>query len=321
MATVATAVKLKARSRKIGIGFLVLLVLTGISLLSFYLRPEFFIDKLQQFRVWRMGLQPEFVVLNGQKIRYLVGGTGKPLVLVHGLAGRSEDWIALVPYFVDNGYKVYAPDLLGYGQSARPDVDYSISLEEDIVKQFLDSQGLKQPDMAGWSMGGWITLKFAADHPERVQKLILLDSAGVKFDPKNVPLLRPKTEADLGRMMQVLTPHPPHIPSFYATDILRGFAREDWIIDRALKSMYTGKDLMDARLNTIRTPVLLLWGREDVLTPSSMGEQMHNGIPQSELKIFDGCGHLAPVECSSEVGPTMIDFLSDGNAAGQRTIH
>jgi pimeloyl-ACP methyl ester carboxylesterase len=300
-------------------GFLVLVVLTGTALLSFYLRPEFFVDKLQQFRVWRMGLQPQFVSLNGQKIRYLVGGTGKPLVLVHGLAGRSEDWIALIPYFVHDGYKVYAPDLLGYGQSARPDVDYSISLEEDIVKQFIDSQGLKQPDMAGWSMGGWVTLKFAADHPERVQKLILLDSAGVKFDPKNVRLLRPKTEADLVRMMQVLTPHPPHIPSFYATDILRGFAREDWIVDRALKSMYTGKDLMDARLNTIRTPVLLLWGREDVLTPPSMGEQMHSAIPHSELKIFGGCGHLAPVECSSEVGQAMVEFLSDGNSARQQS--
>lgn len=315
MATVGTAVKLKARRRKIGIPFLVLAILAGTALLSFYLRPEFFVDKLQQFRVWRMGLQPGFVVLNGQRIRYVVGGAGKPLVLVHGLAGRSEDWIALIPYLVDNGYKVYAPDLLGYGQSARPDVDYSISLEEDIVKQFIDSQDLKQPDMAGWSMGGWITLKFAADHPERVHKLILLDSAGVKFDPKNVPLLRPKTEADLVRMMQVLTPHPPHIPSFYATDILRGFAREDWIIDRALKSMYTGKDLMDARLNTIRTPVLLVWGREDVLTPASMGEQMHNVIPRSELKIFEGCGHLAPVECSSEVGPAMVEFLKAGGNA------
>ena len=321
MATVGTAVKVKARSRKISIAFLVLVVPALTALLSFYLRPGFFVEKLQQFRVWRMGLQPEFVVLNGQRIRYLVGGTGKPLVLVHGLAGRGEDWIALLPYFLDNGYKVYAPDLLGYGESARPDVDYSISLEEDIVKQFMDSQGLKQPDMAGWSMGGWITLKFAADHPERVKELILLDSAGVKFDPKNVPLLRPKTESDLGRMMQVLTPHPPHIPSFYATDILRGFAREDWIIERALKSMYTGKDLMDARLNTIRTPVLLLWGREDVLTPPSMGEQMHNAIPGSELKLFDGCGHLAPVECSGGIGQAMIEFFDNGSVTGQRSTH
>ncbi|HWG87237.1 MAG TPA: alpha/beta hydrolase [Candidatus Acidoferrales bacterium] len=302
---------------------LLLLVLLGaIGLLSFYLHPEFFVDKLQQFRVWRMGLQQESVVLNGQKIHYLVGGAGKPLVLVHGLGGRSEDWIALIPQLMNHGYRVYAPDLLGFGQSARPDVDYSISLEENIVRLLLDSQNLKQPDMAGWSMGGWIALKFAADRPERVHKLILLDSAGVSFDARNVPLLRPKTEADLARMMNVLTPHPPSIPSFYAADLLRGFAREDWIIDRALKSMYTGKDLMDGRLGTVKAPVLLIWGRQDVLTPPSMGEQMRSGIPHSELKAFDGCGHLAPVECSGEVGQAMVEFLKSGDASGQRsTFH
>jgi pimeloyl-ACP methyl ester carboxylesterase len=319
LATAGTAVNVKKRSRRIGIVLLVLVLLAATGLLSFYFHPGFFLGELQRFRAWRMGLQPKSVVLRGQKIHYIVGGAGKPLVLVHGLAGRSEDWFALIPQLVDNGYKVYALDLLGYGQSARPDVDYSISLEEEIVKDFLDSQGLREPDMAGWSMGGWISLKFAADHPERVHKLILLDSAGLKFDAVNVPLLRPKTEADLARMMQVLTPHPPHIPSFYAADLLRDFATEDWIIDRALKSMYTGKDLLDGRLSTIKTPVLLVWGKQDVLTPLAMGEQMHNGIPRSELKVFEGCGHLAPVECSGEVGRAMIEFLNQADASEQRS--
>lgn len=313
MATAGTAVKARARRTRLGLVLLLLVLLTVTGLFSFYLHPGFFVSELQRFRAWRMGLQQKYVVLRGQKIHYIVGGAGKPLVLVHGLAGRSEDWFALIPQLVDNGYKVYALDLLGYGQSARPDVDYSISLEEQVLREFLDSQGLKQPDMAGWSMGGWISLKFAADHPERVHRLILLDSAGLRFDAVNAPLLRPKTEADLARMMQVLTPHPPHIPSFYAADLLRDFVREDWIIDRALKSMYTGKDLMDGRLSTVKTPVLLVWGKEDVLTPPTLGEQMHKSIPQSELEIFDGCGHLAPVECSNEVGRAMVQFLKAGN--------
>jgi pimeloyl-ACP methyl ester carboxylesterase len=317
LATAGTAVKVRTRSRRVGLVLLVLLVLVAIGLLSFYRHPGFFVDQLQRSRVWRIGLQQNSVILDGEKIHYIVGGQGKPLVLVHGLGGRSEDWIALIPQLINHGYKVYAPDLLGYGQSARPDVDYSISLEEDIVRQFFDSQGLQQADMAGWSMGGWISLKFAAEHPERLHKLILLDSAGLKFDAVNVPFLRPKTAADIDRMMQVLTPHPPHIPAFYATDLLRGFAREDWIMDRALKSMYAGKDLMDGRLTTIKAPVLLLWGKQDVLTPVSMGEQMRAGIPQSELKIFDGCGHLAPVECSNEIGQAMIEFLGAENAAGR----
>lgn len=115
MATAGTAVKVRARGRRIGLVLLVLLVLLAIDLLSFYRHPGFFVDQLQRFRVWRMGLQQDSVVLSGEKIHYIVGGQGKPLVLVHGLGGRSEDWIALIPQLVNHGYKVYAPDLLGYG--------------------------------------------------------------------------------------------------------------------------------------------------------------------------------------------------------------
>jgi len=286
------------------------LALIAVAAATFYARPGIFLTQAQRFRAWQIGLHEKTVVLGGQKIHYLAGGAGKPVVLVHGLGGRSQDWLALIPALLHGGYSVYAPDLLGYGRSARPDVDYSIALEEDVVRQFIDSQNLQHADLAGWSMGGWIALKFAADHPERVHSLVLLDSAGMKFDAVNAPLLRPKTEADLQRMMQVLTPHPPHIPSFYARDFLRDFAREDWIIDRALKSMYAGKDLMDGKLADVKLPVLLVWGKQDVLTPPSLAEQMHQAMPQSRLELLDGCGHLAPVECSDRVGKDMIEFLN-----------
>jgi pimeloyl-ACP methyl ester carboxylesterase len=283
----------------------------------FYFHPGIFVMEAQRFRAWRMGLEDKTVLLGGQRIHYLAGGRGKPLVLVHGLAGRGEDWFALIPKLMHSGYRVYAPDLLGYGRSARPDVDYSIALEEDVVGRFMDSQNIQQADLAGWSMGGWIAIKFAAEHPQRVRSLILLDSAGLKFDAVNAPLLRPRTEADLQHMMQVLTPHPPYIPSFYARDLLRDFAQEDWIIDRALKSMYAGKDLMDGKLAGLKLPVLLVWGKQDVLTPPSIAEQMHQAMPQSQLQILDGCGHLAPVECSDQVGKDMINFLSTARQQGR----
>lgn len=315
LATATTVTK--RQKRRTGLRYFLLTsgLLGLIAAAVFYFRPGIFVEHAQRYREWRMGLRPQWVLLGGQKIHYVIGGEGKPLVLVHGLGGRSEDWLSLIPGFIQSGYKVYALDLLGYGESARPDVDYSISLEAQMVKAFLDSQGLQQPDLAGWSMGGWICLKFAAENPDRVRDLVLLDSAGLKFDAVNAAFLRPKTEADLGKMMQVLTPHPPHIPSFYARDLLRGFAREDWIIARALKSMYTAKDLMDGRMSTVTMPVLLVWGRQDVLTPPSIGQEMHQAMPQSVLKVFDGCGHLAPVECSREVGPSIVNFLNTEAAA------
>ena len=275
----------------------------------FYWRPTAIGMVSQRYTAWKIGLENHDVALGQYRIHYMVAGQGKPLVLVHGLAGRAENWLTLVPEFIRNGYRVYALDLLGYGRSDQPDVDYSIALQSDILKQFLDSQQLQQPDIAGWSMGGWISLKFAAEHPDRVDRLVLLDSAGLLFDAVNANALRPTNQQELAHMMEVLTPHPQPIPAFVARDILRIFAANDWVVARSLQSMQTGRDLMDGKLQTVKMPVLIVWGKEDVLTPLSVGEGMHRGMPQSVLYLFDGTGHLAPTERSQQVSATMVDFL------------
>jgi pimeloyl-ACP methyl ester carboxylesterase len=229
--------------------------------------------------------------------------------LVHGLAGRAENWLPLIPEYIRSGYRVYAIDLLGYGRSDQPDVDYSIALEADILRQFLDSQSLQQTDIAGWSMGGWISLKFAAEHPQRVRRLVLMDSAGLLFDGANADALRPKTREQLAHMMEILTPHPQPIPGFIARDILRAFAENDWVVARSLQSMRSGRDLMDGKMQTITMPVLVIWGKQDVLTPLSLGEGLHRGMPQSLFYVFDGTGHLAPTERSAQIGSSVVTFL------------
>ncbi len=87
--------------------------------------------------------------------------------------------------------------MLGYGSSDRPDLNYSVTLETGILRQFLESQGLTRFGLAGWSMGGWISLNFASQYPDRVRRLILLDSAGMKFTPSfDLRLLSPPTGDD-----------------------------------------------------------------------------------------------------------------------------
>ena len=158
-------------------------------------------------------------------------------------------------------------------------------------------------------MGGWISLKLAAEHPERVHRLVLMDSAGLQFDAVNAPALRPKTEAELAHMFAVLSPNPKPVPSFVARDILRNFAANDWVVGRALSSMGTGKDLMDNKMQSVTMPVLIIWGKEDILTPLFIGERMHAAMPQSLLYVFDGTGHLAPTDRSAQVSQTTINFL------------
>ncbi len=288
---------------------LALLVLLLAAAGMFYWRPTAVGMVSQRYTAWKIGMENHDVTLGKYRIHYMAAGQGKPLVLVHGLAGRAENWLSLVPEFTGRGYRVYALDLLGYGRSDQPDVDYSIALESDILRQFLDSQNLQQPDLAGWSMGGWISLKFAAEHAERVHRLVLLDSAGLLFNAVNADALRPHNQMELAHMMAVLTPHPQPIPEFVGRDILRNMAATEWVVARSLESMKTGRDLMDGKMQMVKMPVLIVWGKEDILTPLSLGEGLHNGMPQSLLYVLDGTGHLAPTERSHQVGELVANFL------------
>jgi pimeloyl-ACP methyl ester carboxylesterase len=231
--------------------------------------------------------------------------------LVHGLGGRSEDWAHLAPYFVSAGYRVYLPDLIGYGQSQKPAVfSYSIRDEEGVVVDFLNALGLKQVDLGGWSMGGWIVQWVAFEHPERIRKLLLFDSAGLAIKPDwNTGLFTPSNAAELSQLDDLLMPNPPSVPRFVAADILRSSKQNAWIIQRALASMLTGRDATNNLLPSLKIPVLVIWGAMDRITPLSEGETMHQLIPNSQINVVLNCGHLAPSMCAPQIGPSAVAFL------------
>src|SRR5262249_4812760 len=153
-------------------------------------------------------------------------------VLVHGLGGRSEDWRNLAPYLVRSGFRLYMPDLPGYGRSDRPsDFSYSIADQANAVLGFMNTQGLMQVDLGGWSMGGWIAQYLAGNHPERVKKLMLFDSAGLYEKPVwNTDLFMPVSAIELDQLDKLLMPHPPAVPGFIANDILRTSRERRWIM-------------------------------------------------------------------------------------------
>jgi len=289
------------------------LVVLGIMGTAFCFRPLWVFDRAESLLLFAEGVESNQVLIDGHKIHYYVRGPsdGKPIVLIHGLGGRSEDWINLAPYLVKAGYRVYTPDLLGFGQSEEPlDVSYSIPEQAALVVKFFDAMQLHQPDLAGWSMGGWIAQKVAVEHPERVRRLILLDSAGLNLHPNwDTRLFTPTNPSELDKLDALLMPHPPRLPSFLSMDILRASSRSSWVIKRALASMLTAHDVMDAQLPSLKMPVLILWGDEDHITPLGEGWAIHALIPQSRLEIAPGCGHLAPQQCAKQFGPEMVKFL------------
>jgi pimeloyl-ACP methyl ester carboxylesterase len=122
-------------------------------------------------------------------------------------------------------------------------------------------------------------------------------------------LFIPKSAAQLDQLEALLMPQPSPIPAFVARDILRNSREHAWVIRRALDTMLTGQDATDALLPKLKMPVLFLWGAEDRITPLELGRKMHELVPQSELDVFKGCGHLAPEQCTGEMGPRLVQFL------------
>jgi pimeloyl-ACP methyl ester carboxylesterase len=280
---------------------------------GFWERPVSYFNESMYVRDCLFGVENHQVKVAGHRMHYEVEGPadGRVVVLVHGLGSRAEDWRNLAPYLAKAGFRVYLPDLIGYGRSEKPaDFSYSVHDEAAVVLDFLDALGLKQVNLGGWSMGGAIVQHIAAMHPERVKRLMLFDSAGIFVLPKwDTRLFTPTTAAELDQLNALLMPYPRNVPGFVARDILRVSDHRAWIIHRALDTMLTGQDATDSLLPRLKMPVLLVWGAEDRITPVDQGEKMHRLIPQSELDVMPGCGHLAPEQCAAQIAPKVVEFV------------
>jgi pimeloyl-ACP methyl ester carboxylesterase len=301
---------------KVGLRVLAVLLLVAIVAGAvFYRDPLWVAEQQTRLRLWRAGVKSEYVEAGGYRLHYFeaepVGGGGTPLVLVHGLGARGEDWSAMIPALEAKGFHIYVPDLLGYGRSPQPaDVDYSIALEEKVVADFMQAVHVPRADVGGWSMGGWVVMKLAIDHPERVNRLVIYDSAGIYFPATFGPeLFTPNDAAGVKKLISMLTPKPRELPGFVAEAMVRKLQSNAWVVRRSVSSMKNGRDLLDFQLYRITQPMLIVWGTEDVLIPLASGEMIHAGVKQSVLEVVPGCGHLAPAECAKPVTDGTVEFL------------
>lgn len=307
---------------------LLLVVVLGLALgVVFYERPLWVQQQGIHLSLLLHRVQSNYVMTPEGRVHYYeaesrVSGGGIPLVLVHGLADRDESWAPMLERLKRAGFHVYAPDLLGYGRSPKPaNSDYSISTQEQFVVDFIQSLGLQKPDIGGWSMGGWITLKLALDHPDLVDRVVVYDSAGLHYQVAGGSnIFHPTDGAALQRLADLLEPHGGTIPGFVRRDALRKMAEGQWVVDRSMSSMETGKDLLDGWMSGLTEPLLIVWGSDDALLPVALGQQMHTLYPLSELDIVEGCGHLAPKTCPDRVASATADFLK-ANPAPAGGLH
>jgi pimeloyl-ACP methyl ester carboxylesterase len=237
---------------------------------------------------------------------------------VHGLSSNAtQDWGRLIAP-LSRRFHVYAPDLPGFGESERPAAaDYSIPMQVEAVRAFMQAVSVVRARVAGISMGGWIASRLAAEHPAMVERLVLVDAAGMRPDGPAIPaeVLLPRDEEGVRRLVATVRNNAPVPPSFVARDILARRRREEWIARRALESMAAGRDWLDGTLGRADMPVLVVWGKQDRLIPVEYGARLEAEFPNADLRVLDGCGHVPMADCPEAFDRAVLAFLEAGGVA------
>ncbi len=289
----------------------------GVSLLVAGVVYQFFPSRAVEAMTFVLarsaGMSRDTVDVEGYRIPYYHGGSGPPLVLLHGFGDNKLAFLQAARW-LSNHYTLYLPDLPGHGEAAKdPNRLYGVEAQVRTVHGFTQALGISRFHLGGNSMGGHISAAFAFTYPDSVQKLILLDPAGLAVDGFVVYPDAPEpmdTEAKYDAFMDRAFVQRPWVPGPLKKEILAMNIRDFAWLNRMRKDLRSDDfAALGKRIGNIKAPTLIVWGSGDKFIPASHAPEWHKEIPQSKLTILDGCGHGPQYERPEETARLMIEFL------------
>lgn len=260
--------------------------------------------------------QEKTATVFGAKIRYLeAGDPAKPtVVLLHGLGSNADGWVGLITALSPN-YHVIAPDQIGFGKSDKPFLKYRIGTYADFLDKMLSDLKIEKASLVGSSMGGWVAGLYAARYPSRVEKVVLVNAAGLtpkEMDYAKVYQLSSSTREEVANNLSIalydqsFSKNPAMIDFFLMQRVTAG---DGYTIASIIESIKRNEDFLDKKLGDIKKPTLIIWGKQDRLIEVSDAERFNKGIAGSELVIFDKCGHVPALEVPALFNKAVMDFL------------
>lgn len=283
-------------------------------------------------------MREEYIEVNGLTTRFVhAGEQGPAVVLLHGLGASLESWSCNIQA-LGNEFRVFAPDIVYFGKSAKPEGIPDHLTFVRFVAGFMDALGLSRATLVGSSMGGAIAVRMAVDYPARVQALVLVSPAG--FGRELSPLLRLRRILNLAPSRNP----PPWMLQFALREVFHDPRRAPpELVARVLEIGQTpGVDESYRRVlragvdwrglqpwvvrevrdcaNRICQPTLVIWGRQDRVVPIKQAEVALQQIPGAQLHVFDGCGHAPMVEMADEFNALVAQFIRE-HAADDAAPH
>ena len=276
-----------------------------------------------------MTIEEQQIEVDGLLTHYLTAGEGPPLLLLHALGESALDWRWVLPDLART-HRVYAPDLPGFGDSAKPTADYSPVFFEGFVATFLDALEVERAAVVGNSLGGLIALRLALSEPARTSALVLIDSAGLGREVSSA--LKSSTLPGYGEMLVTLskTPlgatqrtwlrlpllfaRPERVPpewfeEQYRLAQLPGFSEAVVSALRAQVDPGGQREVLVDRLPSLEIPTLVVWGESDRIFPVSQAREAVASLQKGSLELIPDCGHLPPVERPDRFVAALKRFL------------
>ena len=259
--------------------------------------------------------------VNGYGIRYLdfdniphKSDDDSSVILLHGIGASAERWLPVAPE-LSKYFRVLVPDIVGFGYSDKPTVEYTIGFFMDFLRGFLENLRIHTPIIIGSSLGGYLATEFAIRFNTRVKKLVLAAPAGIMRSSTNVldqyimAALYPTYENALRAFMDMAFD-----PSIVTEKTVRDFVNRMRLPNAKYAFMSTLLGMRDGslhpeRLLEILSPTLLIWGEKDTMIPFQYSTE-YSRIPNSNLVVINDCGHTPYVEKPVVFNQHILKFLS-----------
>ena len=275
-------------------------------------------------------IEHKFLELHGDRVAYRDAGEGEVLLLIHGMAGSSATWRAVLPQLAKK-FRVVAPDLLGHGESAKPRGDYSLGAFAVWLRDFLDELGISQVTVVGQSLGGGVAMQFVYQHPDYCKRLVLISSGGLGPDVGAIlrmlsapgaelvlPVIAPQPVVTVGnkvaswlRSAGIQSPRGAELWSAYSS-LSDPQTRQSFL--RTLRSVVDYRGQAVSALNRLQLradlPVMAIWGEKDNIIPVEHAYTAHEARADSRLEVLPEIGHFPQVEAPMKVVELIEDFVA-----------
>jgi len=273
------------------------------------------------------GLEPRFETIAGRHIRFVRRGSGPTIVLLHGFASSIYTWKDVLPVLARE-HDVVALDLPGFGQSECPP-DLSFDEYPGVVVGLLDRLGLTRATVVGNSLGGAVAAVVAAEKPERVERLVLVDAAGFNLEEKHRPwAIRAVGSRPVASVLDRLPLRRLLVGAslrqvFFDDALVTGERIDEYLAPvlrpstppavRSLLASSAGHpDAVQKLLPKVTAPALIIWGREDAWIPVRDADRFAAALSGSRVVVLDRCGHMPQEERPEEVARLIEGFAPHG---------